>query len=95
MGRSKTADDSELHHEWTVPIGELKSINPGSSAQQNSPYILEAAVRFTFSVFVSQLTNVALPSTMAAPEKIPSHPVLRDPDRVIHVPLCTARRRLL
>ena len=45
MGRSKTADDSELHHEWTVPIGELKSINPGSSAQQNSPYILEAAVR--------------------------------------------------
>jgi Homeodomain-like domain-containing protein len=61
-GRSKTADDSELHHEWTVPIGELKSINLGSSAQQNPPYILEAAVRFTFSVIVSQLTNVALPS---------------------------------
>ena len=60
-GRSKTADDSELHHEWTVPIGELKSINLGSSAQQNPPYILEAAVRFTFSVIVSQLTNVALP----------------------------------
>jgi hypothetical protein len=38
--------------------------------QQNSPYILEAAVRFTFSVFVSQLTNVALPSTMAARRRL-------------------------
>jgi hypothetical protein len=64
----KPADDSELHHEWTVPIGELKSTLE-AALNKIRHYILEAAVRFTFSVIVSQLTNVALPSSSARADR--------------------------